>query len=197
MNGNKSKRTQVELDSSDSDPEVSFGLCSRDLNKCPRLTMATADDVFFERFTKHMDKKADEIGLRLSLQLAPIQGQVNANSESIIEIKKSLARIEEEKNEALVLRRKTDQNDAKAERFLCSRRSGRFWSVEGGDDEIRDAAIKFLHEKLLVPAGEEIRKRVESVRRTRTAFSSRIKNEVLITFDSSSTQDFVFSHSAI
>ena len=51
-----------------------------------------------------------------------------------------------------------------------------------------------IRDRLKVPLDEKIDERIESVRRTRTAFSSRIKNEILVVFDSSSTRDFVFSH---
>ena len=101
MSNAASKRKQAEVDSSDTDSEVSFNLHTSDSAKRQRLNMGTpsttrdGEDEFFKKLTRHFDTKAEEISLRLSLQLAPLQSQVSSNSQNIVEIRKSIAKLEE------------------------------------------------------------------------------------------------------
>ena len=54
--------------------------------------------------------------------------------------------------------------------------------------------MEFISKALLIPEAKNIRDRIDTVRRTRTSFSSKIKDEVLVIFDTTSTRDYVFSH---
>ena len=51
-----------------------------------------------------------------------------------------------------------------------------------------------MQKVLLVPESEKIGDRIETVRRSRTSFASKIVDEVIVIFDSSATRDYVFSH---
>ena len=202
MSNVPSKRRQSVLEASVSDSEVSFNLTAKD-NKRQRLTNmgstenGNASGDIVAQLKLHFDQKAEEMHLKYSLQLAPLQNQVTSNSENIVEIQKTLARIESRATSAAnpsALKRKDFLMDQKKEKFYLSRRSGRFWSIEGSESELLGASVLFLQNILRIPESENVALKIESVRRTRTAYSSKIKNEVLIVFDSPSTRDFVFSH---
>ena len=57
-----------------------------------------------------------------------------------------------------------------------------------------ESAITFFETELKIKPEEINRSKIVSIRRTRTAYSSKIKNEVLILFDCTSTRDYFFSH---
>ena len=125
-------------DSSDSETEVSFNFASRNSKKRQRTIMSTPEDedAFFKKLTNHLDKKTDELHLKLSLQLAPIQSQVNSNTSNIIEIQKAVSRLEENYNSGIQLgsSRRAGNEKLKEEKYLISRRSGRFWPVPGKNE---------------------------------------------------------------
>ena len=117
-----------------------------------------------EEIKKHFDLKTEEISLNQSLQLATLSGQVKSNSESIVEIRKAIARLEQGKSNAgIVASKKILETEAKEEKYLCSRRSGRFWSIEGNEDELKEKAVIFLTEILGIATDEKIQDRIETV----------------------------------
>ena len=192
------KRKHSLTESSDSESEVSFNLNGCEARKRPRKEkskMGTEEDDLFAKISKLMDAKTDEINLRLSTQLAPLEKKVNNNASSIDEIKKAIARIENGSTLPNGKRSRDPVASGREENFLKSRRSGRFWPIEGtSDEQLLTNVMTFLLDILLVPKDWVTPERIQSVRRTRTAYSSKIKNEVLVTFHSASERDYVFSH---
>ena len=70
------------------------------------------------------------------------------------------------------------------------------WSIPGKcEEEWTKGTVDFIQDVLLVPEEEKIGDRINTVRRTRSTYRSKIKDEVLAVFDSSSSRDFIFSHS--
>ena len=203
MNNPNAKRRQFDSDSSESDEEVSFNL-SACVRKKQRLNMPLSprsnslrrdNDDLIERMTKVFELKFEEVNLKLSAEIAPIRGQVQRNSESIVETQKTLAKIDGVPNGRISFEKKSQQCAMKEEKYAMSRRSGRFWPIKGKNDaELKASLIDFLHSTLLIPEDEMIADRIKSVRRTRTAYSSKIKDETLAVFDCASMRDFVFSH---
>ena len=129
MSKRLSKRSQKETDCSDSDSEseISFNLHRKGPAKRQKLNMSSPkvspskEDDFFARLTRHLDLKVDEVQLKLSQQLAPMQSQISTNSESIISIKKSIARLEESQSNApRNLKKREEINSMKEEKFYLS-----------------------------------------------------------------------------
>ena len=189
------KRALPDTDS-DSDTEVTFNSSSLKRARTSSSSMgkdkATPD--FVDSIKEHFDKKTREITETFSGQLEPIKEKLEAHSKCIDDINQAIRRIEEEKgintqaNGSNMMAR-----SLKEDRYWSSRSSGRFWSIPGNsEDELKIAAVNFMHHALLVPEDEKIFDRIISVRRSRTAYSSKIKDEVIVLFDSVSTRDFVF-----
>ena len=202
MDGKDSNKRKIyECDSEESDPEVSFKFVSEKKKRKTAPKMSTdSEPAFVAQILNKLDEKADAINNNLSLQLAPLREQVNNNSASIVAINKTLARLEKDQKEAkfavfLAAKPSTAAAAAKEEKYLISRRSGRFWPIPGTTpDELRSAAVEMIQGALLVPDSEKIADRIENVRRTRTSFTSKIADEAIVIFDSAATRDLVFSH---
>ena len=76
-----------------------------------------------------------------------------------MEIKKSIAKIEEDRNNPVSRGKRNPAQDAKDEKYALSHRSGQFWSIEGiSEDELSAAALSFLSKVLLIPASEDMQK---------------------------------------
>ena len=88
-----------------------------------------------------------------------------------------------------------EENIAKSESYSISRRSLRIWPVKGStDEEVREAAIAFIRNKLGVDQNDLQASQVSRVRRSKPPRKSRIKFEALVTFDDKYTRDTVSSH---
>ena len=197
MENSAKKRKRAEKDSSDesdSDKEVSFNF-----NRQKRHKMADLSPACMAQITGHFDTKTREIKDEFMLHLGEVKKQVNCNSENIALIKKSIERLEQENAsgaQTVDNAKSRTYNAEKNEKYWTSRNSLRIWSIAGtSPEELKVNVTEFLYSTLLIPRNEKIEDRILTIRRSRTAFSSKIKNEVIVIFDTTSTRDFVCSHS--
>ena len=192
------KRTQEELDS-DSESEISFNPRSQDTTKRLRLQPEkmspgpndppTPD--FVAQVMKHFDQKTAKMTANFKSELEPIKRQLTNHEQEIDQINHAIKRLDQNASANAI----ATNNALKEEKYWTTRRSGCFWAIQGGEnDDLKLAAMDFISKALLIPASEHIQDRIEVVKRTRTSFSSKIKEEVLVIFDTVSTRDYVFSH---
>ena len=186
------KRKKDQSDSSDSESEITF----RKLPNVSKRTKVSTDTMgneqndFVKQITDHFDLRTIEIKNDLSRQLEPIKEQINSHASSIAKLNDAIQKLE-----ASSSGKPEAGASIKEEKYWIARRSGRFWSITGSSEsELKQAAVHFIYSALAVPQSEKIEDRISAVRRTRSTYSSKIKNEALVIFDTPSTRDFVFSH---
>lgn len=196
MEGDNSsrKRKQAEVDSSDSESEITFNNIP-EKKKPKRDNMSTPPD-FVAQIKEHFDKKTDEIALRFEKKIEPLEKKLEEHSDNIASINEAIKRLESNSSSIVPLgNANVPGQRLKEEKYWESRRSARMWSIVGAtEQQMTEATIKFCHTILLVPEDEKVRERIKSVRRTRTAFKSKLKDEVLVTFESVASRDFIFGH---
>ena len=91
--------------------------------------------------------------------------------------------------------RAREQNLIKSERYHSARCSLRLWPVRGTtDEEVWRSAIKFIREKLQVDQNELGDNQITRVRRSKPPRKSRVKFEVLVTFEDKYSRDTVSAH---
>ena len=88
-----------------------------------------------------------------------------------------------------------EENFMKSERYAVSRRSLRLWPIGGSsDEEIRAGAIRFLREKMRIDRADLQDEQIYRVRRSKQPRNSRVKWEVIVTFDDKFARDTVSAH---
>ena len=88
-----------------------------------------------------------------------------------------------------------EENIAKSDRYATSRRSLRLWPVNGSsDDEILGSAIRFLRDKMRVDIIDLQDDQIFRVRRSKQPRNSRVKWEVIVTFEDRYARDIVAAH---
>ena len=187
MENSAKKRKHIETTNPGEDNSFNF-------RKEKRHKMADLSPACMAQITGHFDSKTKEIKDDFMLHLGEVKKQVDTNSENIDLIKKSIERLERNRgidssdfSSNPNLKNKAGATE-KHERYWTSRNSLRIWAVAGStQEELKTNVVEFIYTVLQVPRTEKIEERILTTRRSRTAFSSKIKNEVIVNFDSTST----------
>ena len=88
-----------------------------------------------------------------------------------------------------------ERNMNESEKYSTSRKSIRLWPVRGvSDDDIRVSTLNFIRQKLEITPELMEDSRIVRVRRSRPPRQSRVKFEVLVTFDDKFTRDMISAH---
>ena len=90
---------------------------------------------------------------------------------------------------------KVSGDSRETKHFLRSRRSSRFYPIEGtSEEELRTNLRMFLEEKLRIPSGDIREDDVESIRRVRVGRDKKNMNEVTVLFIDIDTRDRINSY---
>ena len=76
-------------------------------------------------------------------------------------------------------------------KYWWARRCLRMWPINAGEDKLLEVVGDFLHNALGMEVGEVVETDVETIRKLKSMAKSRIVNEVLVVFKSTSIRDAV------
>ena len=201
----------------DEDPEISFKMSETE-DAQEKATRPITNEAMLMILKQHITSaNADmkgEINGSIKQLLRPINEQIGINSaeisknaRAISDIQQSLKHISNAHNGPSTSSRADVRNDdqerrmgawdetRKRENYDISRRSVRIWPVDGeSEDELRTAAEVFLLDTLLVEKSTLEQMPKIRIRRTIVPGRTKIKNEVLLTFNNKYNRDKICSH---